>query len=151
MDALERMMAKKTAVPKAERPQNKNLVPISKGELSKEEATRRGRAGGIASGRARQERRTLKDTLEILMKMPVDSGPSYSVSGADSLKDAKMKNAPSGEVIGLALMSKALKGDLRAIELIQEMIGERNVAVISPLEGLAAKLNEYKEVDEDGD
>ena len=83
-----------------------------------------------------------------MMKMPVDSGPSYSVTGADSLKDAKMKNAPSGEVMGLALMSKALKGDLRAIEMIQEIIGERNVTTVSPLEALASKLEEYAEEDD---
>lgn len=148
MGPMERMMAKKSDKSKADRPQNKNLIPIKKGELSKEEATKRGRAGGIASARARQERRTLKETLEYLLKMPVDSGPSYSVTGADSLRDAKLKNAPSGEVIGIALMGKALKGDLRAIEMIQEITGERNVTTVSPLEALASKLEEYAEEDD---
>lgn len=135
-------------IPKKDRPQNKNLKMIKKGELSKEEATRRGRAGGIASARARQERRALKDTLEHLLKMPVEDGPSYSIASATSLKDAKLKNAPSGEVIGLTLMSRALKGDIKAIQLIQETIGEREVVTTSPLELLVAKLDEYKEDDD---
>lgn len=113
-----------------------------------EEARKNGRAGGIASARKRQERRQLRDTLEYLMKMPVESGPSYSITGAESLKDAKLKNAPSGEVIGLSLMSRALKGDLKAIELIQEIMGERSVVVVSPLESLAAKLDDYVEDDD---
>jgi len=135
--------------PKKDRPQNKNLEKGKNTQFkSGEEAASRGRAGGLASARKRQELRSLKDTLEALMKMPVESGPSYSITGAESLKDAKLKNAPSGEVIGLALMSKALKGDLRAIELIQETIGARNVATVSPLEALASKLSEYEEDDE---
>jgi len=136
--------------PKKARPQDKNIEPhqFKKGQISSEEAARRGKAGGIASARKRQEMRSLKDTLEYLMKMPVETGPSYSITGAESLKDAKLKNAPSGEVMGLALMSKALKGDLRAIELIQEIIGARNVATVSPLEALASKLSDYEE-DED--
>lgn len=40
-----------------------NLKPIKKGELSREEAKRRGAKGGKASGKARQERKLIKERI----------------------------------------------------------------------------------------
>jgi hypothetical protein len=40
-----------------------NLQPIQKGELTKEEARKRGRNGGVASAKARKENKLIKDRI----------------------------------------------------------------------------------------
>ena len=79
---------------------NENLKPIQ----STEEARERGRKGGIASGIARRERKTLKEELLLLLQ----------------------KNE-SQERISLALLQKALDGDIKAYEVIRDTIGEKPV------------------------
>lgn len=44
-----------------------NLKPIQKGELSSEEAKRRGSIGGIASGKARKQKAMFKDSLQKIL------------------------------------------------------------------------------------
>ena len=46
---------------------NQNLRPIKKGELSSEEAKRRGSIGGIASGKARRQKAMFKDSLQKIL------------------------------------------------------------------------------------
>lgn len=46
---------------------NQNLQPIKKGELSSEEAKRRGSIGGIASGKARRQKALFKDSLQKIL------------------------------------------------------------------------------------
>lgn len=50
--------------------QDANLKPIKKGELSSEEAKKRGQAGGRKSVEARRMRRTAKETIEALLSLP---------------------------------------------------------------------------------
>ena len=77
-----------------------NLIPASK--QTPEERRENGRKGGIASGIARNERKTLKEQLLILL----ESG--------DTQKE-----------VSLALISKALTGDTKAFEVIRDTIGEK--------------------------
>lgn len=69
---------------------------------TKEEAKKRGRAGGIKSGEARRARKTLKEELLLLLSQ-----------------------GNTQEKISLALISKALNGDTKAFEVIRDSIGER--------------------------
>ena len=43
-----------------------NLNPVR----SEDEARRKGRAGGIASGKARREKKMMRETLDILLPCP---------------------------------------------------------------------------------
>lgn len=79
---------------------SENLKPVQ----STEEARERGRKGGIASGIARRERKTLREELLLLLQ----------------------KNE-SQERISLALLQKALDGDIKAYEVIRDTIGEKPV------------------------
>lgn len=66
------------------------------------EARERGRKGGIASGKARRERKTLKDELLLLLQED-DNNTKISV----------------------ALLNKALMGDIQAFTTIRDTIGEK--------------------------
>lgn len=76
----------------------------------KDEARRRGRNGGLASGKARQKRKELRELLEVALSMPDES--------------LDMSNA---EAIAAALVEKAKSGDVRAFEAIRDTVGEKPV------------------------
>ena len=94
-------------------PQNgtKNLIPTNK--RSKEEAKRLGKKGGIASGKARREKKTLRQCLEILLEK--------------TLKDKKGIEITGAEAVSLKVFEKALKGDIRAFEVLRDTAGQKPV------------------------
>ena len=72
--------------------------------LSTDEARKRGQAGGIASGKARRERKTLAEELIVLLS-----------SGKEQKR------------LCLALIEAAKSGNVRAFEIIRDTIGEKPV------------------------
>lgn len=81
---------------------NKNLTPIR----STSEAREKGQKGGIASGKARQEKRKMRQILTEL------------------LTNAAIGSEYSKESLALALIRKAEQGDVKAFELIMRFIGD---------------------------
>ena len=96
-----------------------NLKPVR----SEAEARAKGKKGGIASGKARREKKAMKDTLEALLSMPLKSGKSEDVESIQNLAEVKGKNITVQEAIMLAQIQKAVKGDTRAAEFIRETSG----------------------------
>ena len=88
---------------------NKNLKLIS----STNEAREKGKKGGINSGKARRERKALKEELLLLFE-----------------------KGDIQEKMCLALIERALTGDVRAFETIRDTIGEK------PTDKIETKLNE---------
>lgn len=84
---------------------NENLKPMS--ERTAEERRELTRRGGIASGQARREKKTIRQRLALLMEEP-----------------AAGENETNGDKVAAALMKKAAAGDLKAIRLIGEYMGE---------------------------
>lgn len=124
-----------------------NLIPVR----TEEEARIKGRAGGIASARKRQERKSWKETAEIVLKLALEDGPIDSIAGVESIKDAKKKNLTVQDHIIIALAGKASKGEVKATELLKEILGEQPAqSSVSPLEKLAESIDRYKD-DEDDD
>ena len=90
-----------------------NLVPFTS-EQSREEAAKNGRKGGIASGKARRARKTLREELETLLTMPtVDK------------ETGEKKESTVQSAITAALVKQALKGNTKAYEIIRDTIGEK--------------------------
>ncbi len=69
-----------------------------------EEAREIGRKGGIASGKARRERKTLREELLLLLE-----------------------KGDTQEKISLAMIKEALDGNTKAFEVIRDTIGEKPV------------------------
>ena len=108
---------------KKDRPQNKNLKPFNKTDnvLTKEEAERRGRNGGIKSGEIRKARKTMKETILAMMAQELDPAKLESM-GVDTSTlngDYTMQNA----VIS-AMFREALNGDTKAAQLLRDTIDE---------------------------
>ena len=85
-----------------------NLKPVR----SKKEARERGKKGGIASGKARQERKTLKEELLALLE-----------------------DGETQKKISVALIQQAKKGNTKAYEIIRDSIGEK------PIDKVQAEVN----------
>ena len=79
---------------------SENLIPL--GERTKEEQREIARQGGIKSGESRRARKTLKETLLMMLE-------------EDNMQDN----------ITLALLKRARNGDTKAYEIIRDTIGEK--------------------------
>lgn len=88
-----------------------NLKPNS--ERTPSERKQLARKAGKASGKARREKRTMKQLLEIALSLMVTN--------------KKGETASRKEVIAIQLVNRAASGDLRAIDLLTKLIGEQIV------------------------
>lgn len=79
---------------------------------SSEEARVQGRNGGIASGKARRARKSLREELQLLLDQEVE--------GKDGRKTTRR------ERLSVALIKKAEAGDVNAFKAIAEAIGEKS-------------------------
>lgn len=93
--------------------------------LSPSEARTVGRSGGIASGKARRERKAMKDTLAALLSMPLKDGKTADVEVIKNLASLKGKNITVQEAIMLAQIQKAIKGDTKAAEYVRDTSGNK--------------------------
>jgi cobalamin biosynthesis protein CobT len=88
----------------------KNLKPpINK--RTPEEQKEISRKGGIRSGEARRERKRFKEIFELLL--------------AKKSTNDKGETATIKEIIAINTVAKAVKGDLKAVEIVRDTIGEK--------------------------
>lgn len=85
----------------------KNLKPVR----SVSEARKKGRKGGVASGKKRRELKAFKDLLEAGLRQEIktESGKSYT----------------RAEYIALKLIKNAENGNIKAFEVIRDTIGQK--------------------------
>lgn len=86
-----------------------NLKPIR----TKSEAREKGRNGGIASGEARREKKSLREAMQILMDADLTGKDGKTMTGTEAMA-AKAFQA-------------ALKGDWKAWELVRDTAGQKPV------------------------
>ena len=92
-----------------------NLIPFN--ERTEEEQRKIQRKGGIASGKARREKADLKKKVNEILSMDV-----FSPHLKEMLEE-KGLSATNQTAVVTVLLQKALKGDMRAIELLAKMNG----------------------------
>ena len=101
---------------------NENLKPIQKGQLSKEELKKRQKNGAIKSAIVRKEKKLLKDTIAMMLKMKAPEHLKAKLSeeigiNVDTIQD----------LITSGLMGKAMSGDAKAFEVIRDTINQKPV------------------------
>ena len=88
-----------------------NLIPQS--ERTKEEQRRIARQGGIASGKARAEKRDLRKALELLLEQTYTDKKGVTRTGAQAITEK--------------LFSEVMKGNVRAFEVLRDTVGQKPV------------------------
>lgn len=89
------------------------------------EARKRGKKGGVKSGKARKERKAMKETAEMILGLTLKDGTVTSLEDIQSMAAANGKNITVQDAIILKQAQKALKGDIRAAEFIRDTSGNR--------------------------
>ena len=110
-----------------------NLVPQA--ERSPREAREMGRKGGVASGKARRRKKSMKQKMQLLLSLPAADNDQAELT-AMGVDPEDMDNEM---VLVKALFLAAAEGDTRAFDRIQDVLG-RSVA----REELALKKQETK-------
>lgn len=90
-----------------------------------EEARKIGAKGGIASGKARREKKAMKDTLAELLTMPLENGALDNLEEIQSIAEMNGKSISVQEAIMLAQIRKAVEGDTKAAEYIRDTSGQK--------------------------
>lgn len=102
-----------------------NLIPQAH-KLTVEEQS----AGGKASVEARREKKELRKALEILLEQDISDKKGNTKTGV--------------EAVSLALFQKALKGDVRAFEVLRDTIGQKPIEKVQVAEIDAETINEVE-------
>lgn len=95
----------------------KNLIPHS--QRSKEEARENGRKGGQRSGEVRRQKKTIAEFLKLWADKEVDE------KNKETLKKSGLdEEATNRTLLILPLIKKALMGDIKALQMIIDLLGE---------------------------
>lgn len=96
----------------------KNLIDNS--QRTPSERREIARKGGIESGKARRRKKLLKDTVNMLIALPLKEGQLDKLT---SLQSINGKNITVEEAMVLKQIQKALKGDLNAFKSVIDLTG----------------------------
>ena len=95
--------------------------------MTPEERSDWGRKGAQKSTETKRKRKEMRETLNILLKMPLKKGKQYSAEDVKCFADLKGKNITIDQAMMVCLVQKALKGDLSAISMVRDTVGEKPV------------------------
>lgn len=90
-----------------------------------EERAENGRKGGIASGIAKRRKKAMRETLEILLDMPLTPKKRYDIEDIQSFAQLKGKNVDVETAIMIRQVQRALAGDLASAEFIRDTSGQK--------------------------
>lgn len=91
---------------------DENLVPFTS-DQSHDEAVKNGRAGGIASGKARREQKTMREWAKVFGAIPITA----------QTPGGPVETTTLGGIV-VAQMQKATKGDTKAAKFVSDLLGE---------------------------
>ena len=99
---------------------DENLIPFT--ERTEEEQREIAIQGGIASGKARKEKKLIRDNIELLLSLPVKDEKII-----ERLKEQGIENSEeitNQMALVLALYRKAMSGDVNAFNSLRDTIGQ---------------------------
>ena len=105
-----------------------NLIPFTS-EQNREEAKKNGRKGGIASGAARRAKREARETAKQVLSFKPDLPPQM-LETMRRMGLRKNVNPDMRYIATLAIMQKAMKGDMACYKFLIEIAGETAEAVM---------------------
>lgn len=107
---------------------DENLRPCR----NKKEARERGKLGGVASGKARREKKTIREAFALLKDLPLDNEKLRA-----QLEKAGVTNQDMTYGAAMAYMTimNGMKGNPSFMRLAFEMLGENDVQGVSKIPG----------------
>ena len=93
--------------------------------MTPEQRAECGRKGAQKSIETKRKRKEMRETLDILLKMPLKKGKQYNAEDIKCFADLKGKNITIDQAMMVCLVQKALKGDLGAIGMVRDTVGEK--------------------------
>ena len=100
-----------------------DLIPMS--ERSKEEVKMIAAKGGRNSGKARRAKKSMRESLEILLSMPLKGGKAADMGQIKNFAELKGKNISVEQAMLIAQVQKALKGDTQALAFLRDTSGQK--------------------------
>ena len=98
-------------------------MPLQK--FTPEQLAEFGRRGGIASGEAKRRKQKMRETLDILLGMPLNEKKCYDIEDIQSFAQLKGKNVSVEAAIMIRQVQRALAGDLASAEFIRDTSGQK--------------------------
>lgn len=114
-----------------------NLIPFS--ERSKSEARENGRKGGIASGAARRRKRSLKETADLYLSLPVTDRRIWNKISRDGVDPEDIDNQMA---IVAGLSKVAALGDSKAAKVLFDLLGDTDTGDSTSDDGFVDALRE---------
>ena len=72
-----------------------------------------------------EKRRAIKDDLDVLLKLTLKKGDLATVDDVLSLEEAQNQNVTVQQAINIAMVQRALLGDVQAVQYIRDTVGEK--------------------------
>lgn len=110
-----------------------NLKPIKKGELTKEEAKKRGSNGGKKSAKVRKQKKLFKEIFIELLSYDIEKFTTNEelLEKLAEINSLFAHKIDVKTVISAQVLKKAINGDLAAISMLKAQIGEEPVHEIN--------------------
>lgn len=93
-------------------------------DLPKEVLSEYGKKGCVKSAEVRREKKRMRESLNILLQMPLKRGQDVDIEEIKSFAQLKGKNITVEQAMLIAQIQRALKGDTNAIKFLREASGQ---------------------------
>lgn len=103
-----------------------NLIPND--QRTPSQRRENARKAGKASGRARREKKAMRELAQTVLNTPMRKGRIESIKTMDDLKkgeDKQLPNITAEEFALFAVMQKAMRGDVNALAFLRDTAGEK--------------------------
>lgn len=100
-------------------------------DMTTKELQEAGRKGGIKSGETKRNKKAMKETLELLLSMPLKNRKLIEPEQIKSFADLNGKNIDIQTAILIAQIQKALKGSVASAEFLRDTAGKRPEDIIN--------------------
>ena len=108
-----------------------NNANLEKGKATQfkagEEQAKIASKGGKASAAKRREKKTMEQSLQLLLNLAVSDSTLTDPTDNDVFNKVKGKNLTVQDKILVEVIKKALKGDLKAIEFLRDTSGQKPI------------------------
>ena len=123
--------------------EKRNMAKNEFSKMTPEERSYWGKIGAEKSIEVRRQRKEMRETLDVLLKMPMKKGKVYDAEDIKCFAELKGKNISIDQAMMVCLIQRALKGDLSAIAMVRDTVGEK------PAEKVEVTKNPFDELTAD--